>query len=172
MSNNQYLRLISGNEIITIPACKGGKKANIYCAKKTFPGGIDRNFSNYGCDTKQSATMEIRVQVYEMYKRDANFKTLFGVLSSNLKSLAFESQEQIAEFCKKHKQWLRKGGFGTFFLFTEIVEEEEKFFVASARFDSGGLRACIDHLLLTDGVLWYAGNTPRVVVRETKPLEL
>jgi|GEM_PF-4611398 len=50
---NAYLRLISVGETITIPACKGGEKANIYHAKKTFPGDIDYNFDDYGINLPQ-----------------------------------------------------------------------------------------------------------------------
>lgn len=163
---NPYLRLISGGETVTISACKGGPKANIYHAKKTFPGYIDPDFNNYGINLPQPATEKTDVDVYEMYNKDADFRTLFGSLGSDLKSLVFESQEQIEKFCQENKQWLRTGGYGTFFLFTEEVDGEEKFFVAGVHFDSGGLKVCVHHL--SDGSVWRASSAHRFVVPATK----
>lgn len=163
---NPYLRLISGGETVTISACKGGKNANIYHAKKTFPGYIDSDFNNYGINLPQPATEKTDVDVYEMYNKDADFRTLFGSLSSDLKNLTFESQEQIETFCQENKQWLRTGGYGTFFLFTEEVDGEEKFFVARVGFGSGELRVCVRRLSLDR--VWGASLAHRLVVPATK----
>lgn len=163
---NLYLRLISGGKTVTISACKGGTKANIYNAKKTFSGYIDSNFNDYGINLPQPATEKIDVDVYEMYNRDADFRTLFGSLGIDLKSCVFESQEQIEKFCQENKQWLRTGGYGTFFLFTEEVDGEEKFFVALVYFVSGGLRADLFHL--SDDSAWRASIARRIVVPATK----
>ncbi len=160
-TNNPYLRLISGGETVTIPACKGGATANIYNTKETFPGYVDNNFVNYGCNTPQPATEKTYVDVYEMHNKNGDFRTLFGSLGSDLKSLAFESQEQIVTFCKENKQWLRKDGYGTFFLFTE-----ENFFVAGVRFYSGELK--VNVYRLSDGYVWPAGDARRLVVPAAK----
>jgi hypothetical protein len=164
--SNPYLRLI---ETVTISACKGGEKANIYNAKKTFPGCIDSNFKGYGINLPQPATTKAVLVVHEMYNKNADFKTLFGSLSSDLKSLAFESQEQIEKFCLENKQWLRTGGYGTFFLFTETVDGEEKFFVALVFFHSGELKVNVYHL--SRDIVWSPGNAPRIVVPATKTLD-
>lgn len=137
---NPYLRLISGGETVTIFACKGGEKAN----KKLL-------------------------DVYEMYNKDADFKTLFGSLGSCLKSLAFESQEQVETFCQENKQWLRTDGYGTFFLFTEKVDGEEKFFVADVFWLSGELKVDVNHL--SDDYVWDAGSARRIVVPAIKHLD-
>ncbi|MCB9809184.1 hypothetical protein H6776_02170 [Candidatus Nomurabacteria bacterium] len=163
---NPYLRLISGGETVTISACKGGKNANIYHAKKTFPGYIDPDFNNYGINLPQPTTEKIDVDVYEMYNKDADFRTLFGSLGSDLKSCAFESQEQIETFCQENKQWLRTGGYGTFFLFTEKVNGEEKFFVAGVYFRSGELGVVVRHL--SDDNVENASGAHRIVVPATK----
>lgn len=168
-SKNPYLRLMSGGETVTISACKGGPKANIYNAKKTFPGYIDSSFNACGINLPQPATAKTDIDVYEMYNKDADFKTLFGSLSSDLKSLAFESQEQIEKFAQENKQWLRTDGYGTFFLFTEEVDGEEKFFVADVHFGSGGLLVFVDHL--SYGRVWNASDARRVVVPATKTLD-
>ncbi|MCD8527772.1 MAG: hypothetical protein LRY41_00280, partial [Candidatus Pacebacteria bacterium] len=163
---NPYLRLISGGETVTISTCKGGKNANIYHAKKTFPGYIDPDFNNCGINLPQPATEKTDVDVYEMYNKNADFRTLFGSLSSDLKSLAFESQEQIETFCKENKQWLRTDGYGTFFLFTEEVDGEEKFFIADVGFSSGGLMVYVFHL--SSDRVWAASAAHRIVVPATK----
>ncbi len=169
-TNNPYLRLISGGQTVTISACKGGARANIYNAKKIFSGYIDNNFENYGCNTPQPATEETEVLVYEMYNEDANFRTLFGSLGSDLKSLAFESQEQIVTFCKENKQWLRTDGLQTYFLFTEKVKDKEKFFVARVYFHAGKLEVSESYLL--SGIWRSASNAHRIVVPATKTLKL
>ncbi|MFT5359642.1 MAG: hypothetical protein ACI88L_000102 [Candidatus Paceibacteria bacterium] len=166
---NPYLRLISGGQTVSIPACKGGENTNIYNAKKTFPGYIDSDFKGYGTNLPQPATEKTNVSVYEMYNKDADFKTLFGSLSSDLKSLAFESQEQIEEFCLENKKWLRTDGYGTFFLFTEEAEGEEKFFVADVDFGSSELEVVVFHLSSDD--VWDASNAHRIVTPATKHLE-
>ncbi len=171
MSDNPYLRLISGNETITIPACKGGEKANIYNAKETFLGYIDSNFDifydRYIINQPQPTTEKTEVKVYEMYNKDADFNTLFGSLGSDLKSLAFESQQQIEIFCKKNKQWLRKDGYATLFLFVEKVSGENKFFVAYVTLCSDGrLNVYINGFPRT--TQWYAGHNYRIVVSATK----
>ena len=166
---NPYLRLISGGETVTIPACKGGPKANIYNARKTFPGHIDSDFKKYGCDTPQPRTEKTEVKVYEMYKKNGDFRTLFGSLNSDLKSLAFESQEQIEKFAQENKQWLRSGAYGTFFLFTEKVNDEEKLFVASVYLRSTGLGVCVYYL--SNDIVWRASYAHRIVVPATKTLD-
>lgn len=166
---NPYLRLISASETVTISACKGGKKANIYNANKTFPGYIDPDFKGYGINLPQSATAKTEVDVYEMYNKDADFKILFGSLSSDIKSLAFESQEQIETFCQENRQWLSTDGYGTFFLFTEEVNGQEKFFVAYVRFYSGELGVLVRRL--SRDFVWHARFAHRIVVPATKTLD-
>lgn len=149
---NPYLRLISGGETISISACKGGKKASLIHAQKTFPGWVDPDFKHWGCNTPQPTTMKADVDVYKMYN-DANFKTLFSSLCLSLKhkpsfeelkkslkenKLIFKSQEQIEKFVQENKQWLCTDGYETFFLFTEEINGEEKFFVARVFVLSGG----------------------------------
>lgn len=187
---NPYFRLISGGETVTISACKGGKKANIYHAKKTFPGYIDPGFNNYGINLPQPATEETEVLVYEIYKNRVDFKTLFGSLCPDLvkkysytglpdvdinevktslkqNNILFESQEQIETFCQENKQWLRTDSYGIFFLFIEEVNGEEKFFVAYVHFDSGGLEVRV--YPLSYGLVWWDGSSAhRFVAPATK----
>ena len=165
---NPYLRLISGGEKVTISACKGGKNANIYNAKKTFPGYIDSDFKDYGINVPQPATKETDVAVYEMYNKNADFETLFGSLGTDLKSLAFESQEQIETFCQENKQWLRTDGYETFFLFAENVGGEENFFVADVGWDSGELGVYVHRLPCVN--VWDASYALRVVTPATRRL--
>jgi hypothetical protein len=167
MSDNPYLRLISGNEKITIPACKGGAKVNIFHAKETFPRYIDPDFNNYGINLPQPVTKETKVKVYEMYNQSGNFKNLFNSLNQDLKSLAFESQEQILKFCSQNKQWLKADRYGTFFLFTEKVRNEKKFFLAYVYFF--GLQVIVFHL--SSDEVWNATSARRIVVPITKKLE-
>lgn len=165
-SKNPYLRLVSRGENLTISACKEGEKANISNSGKTFLGSVVSDLNNYGINTPQPATMEVNVAVYEMHNKNGSFKTLFTSLDSNLKNLAFESQKQIEKFAQENKQWLRTDGYGTFFLFTENVGDEEKFFVADVFFSPGGLEVDVDHL--SCNCCWNASDSHRIVVPVVK----
>lgn len=167
---NPYLRLISGGETVTISACKGGRWASLAHAHETFTAGVDPNFKNWGLDQSQPTTQKTDVEVYETYNKDADPRILFGSLSSDLKSCAFDSQEQIETFCRENKKWLRKGGYATFFLFTEEVDGEEKFFVTDVYLDSDGLEVCVEHLS-ESADMCFASSAHRVMVPATKNLE-
>ena len=171
---NPYLRLISESEYknVSIPACKGGEKADIYNAEET---GIVftklarvSNFKKYGINLPQPATEKIDVDVYEMYNKDADFKTLFGSLGSDLKSLVFESQEQIVKFVEKNNRWLCADNKETFFLFSEEIDGEEELFVASAYRQFG---VNTNTYFLHFDTKWHAKNKYRIVVPATKTLE-
>lgn len=161
-----YLRLISGEETISISACAGGETANLAHAQKTFKGFVDSDFKSWGLNKPQPATKKINVDVYEMYNKDGDFKTIFGSLSTDFKSLAFESQEQIEKFCQENKKWLRTDGYGTFFLFTEEVDGEDKVFVASVIWHAGKLLVYVNHLSYDN--VWNASDAHRVVTPATK----
>jgi len=115
--------------------------------------------------TFHNLRQETDVEVYEMYNKNADLRTLFGSLSSDLKSLAFESQEQIEKFVQKNERWLCTEGHGTSFLFTEVVNGEGKFFVARVNFDDGLLAVFVDYL--SDFFVWNASFAHRFVVPST-----
>ncbi|MFT5281168.1 MAG: hypothetical protein ACI9AR_000626 [Flavobacteriaceae bacterium] len=132
-----------------------------------------------------------KFKVYEMYNKDADFKTLLCSLCSDLikkygyqgiqdldlenegvrhevesslkkNNLVFEFQEQIQKFAQENKQWLRTDNHETFFPFTKKVNNEEKFFVEYIRICSHGL--AVRGFQLSDGSTWTANNAHRVVV--------
>lgn len=150
---NSYLRLISGDEHLTISARDGNR--TITKAKKTFKSYIDSDFSNWDLDKKGTSTGETRVQVHELIK-DANFTQMFTCLSSDLDKLVL-TQDQIIEFCEKNKNWLRAGGYATFFLF----KGNGKCFVAVVPVHSDGLYVRV--LRLENGLVWVAGLRLRLV---------
>ena len=65
--------------------------------------------------------------------RDSTFEELFDGFGVALDSLAF-TQAQIKQFAEYYRDWLKKGGNGTFFLFRVGNE----FFVAAVYFFSDG----------------------------------
>jgi heme-degrading monooxygenase HmoA len=115
-----------------------------------------------------SSSEEKDFLVYENNK-DGDFETLFGSFNQNLKNLAFESKEQIETFCKENRHLLRTEGYGTFFLYTEKVNDEEEFFVAHVYLYSAELRVYVNHL--SDDRVWRARRAHRIVVLVTKPLD-
>jgi len=124
------LKLLSVGENLKLDACNG--KQTIYDSKGVF-SWKDYDFKNWEVNTSGSATPEIPIGVYEMI-RDATFAQMFGSLNSNLNKLCL-TQSQILNFIAKHKNWLRSGGYGTFFLF----KANGNFFVAFVGVFSDGL---------------------------------
>jgi hypothetical protein len=149
------LKLISDAETLELGPTDG--KRTIAKAKEVFTWGIDGDFRNWGCDVKADPTKAVNVHVHEMIK-DGTFDQIFGGLSDNLDELCL-TQDQIIQFCEKHKKWLRTDGYATFFLFKVNGE----FFVAHVYVPSAGaLHAYV--YWFSDGYVWYATYRRRVVV--------
>ena len=148
------LKLISEAHEIIIETCDGSQ--TIATAKETFKSGIDSDFKSWGTNKAGASTEKTPVQVHEMVK-DATFAQMFGSLGIDLDKLCL-TQHQIKTFCEVHKEWLRKDGYATFFLF----KVDEQFFVASVHVSSDGLyvRVC----RFGDDRVWRAENFLRMVV--------
>jgi len=151
---SNYLKLIPGAESLMLDATSGEK---IIAEAKDVFSYIDSDFKGWKADEKGSATEETAVGVYEMTE-DATFAQMFGSLSPDINKLCL-TQEQIINFCQKHRQHLRKDGYGTFFLF----KSNNRFFVAHVRFDSDDTLEVFVNGLGVDRV-WNAGSRRRVVV--------
>lgn len=149
-----FLKLISASETLTIDACDGTKI--LADAKDTF-AYIDSDLKNWGADEKGLATDEAPVEVYEM-ANDGMFSQLFGSLSSDVQKLCL-TQNQIIGFVKKHHDWLRTDGYGTFFLF----KSNNHFFVAHVRVPSVG-RLFVHVSRFERDDVWYAESRHRFVV--------
>jgi len=151
---NNILRPLSISGTITLAPCDGTQ--TLAQAKRTFPSGVDSDFTNWGLDKAGKATEETQVQVYEMAK-DATFAQMFGSLGADLDKLCL-TQHQIKAFCENHTNWLRADGYGTFFMF----RVGDQFFVAYARRNSGGLFSRV--VYFEDTRDWSADHRLRVVV--------
>lgn len=157
---NEYLKLISGEEDITIDVCDGTEL--ISEATDTF-ASIDSDFENYGANEKGVATNATKVGVYELTK-DSQFADFFNSIGVALDKLCL-TQAQIINFIRKHRNWLRTNEYATFFLF----KSGSKFFVAYVSFDvDGRLGVYVDRL--GHGFVWRAGRRHRVVVPELDSL--
>ncbi len=129
------LRLISAGSSIVIDVVDGSE---ILSKAKEMFVWIDSDFIGYGADEAGSATKETPVAVYEMVE-NATFAQMFGSLNSDLDKLCL-TQDQIKNFVKKYRNWLRTDGYGTFFLF----KSKNNFFVAYVYLFSGaGLEVCV-----------------------------
>jgi hypothetical protein len=143
----KILQLISGGEALTIDALNG--KDDLLAKDGTF-AWIDPDFENYGADESCQPTPETKVEVYEMVK-NATFSQMFGSLSPDLQKVCFSSRAQVKEFVKKHRKWLRKDGYATFFLY----KSNDNYFVADVHVISAGLNAVVyrpGHDYVWDGV--------------------
>ncbi len=148
------LKCISEAQEIFIETCDGTK--TIATAKETFKSGIDSDFKNWDTNKPGNSTQKTSVQVRELVK-DATFAQMFGSLGTDLDKLCL-TQHQIKLFCEVHKDWLRKDGYATFFLF----KVDEQFFVAYVLVSSGGLYVCVYRFELD--YVWDAEYSSRVVV--------
>ncbi len=151
---DSVLKLLSFGSPVIIDAVDGSE--TLSKAKEMF-AWIDSDFIGYGADEVGPATKETPVAVYEMAK-DTTFAEIFGSLGQNLDRLCL-TQAQIKNFVKKHRNWLRTDGYGTFFLF----KSKNNFFVARVGLDSdGGLGVGVGRFEVDS--VWYAGYRHRVVV--------
>ena len=149
------VKLISGAETLELDETDG--KATIAKAKDTFPGWIDPDFKEYGCDVKSEPTKKTQVSVHEMIK-DGTFAQIFNGMSDDLNKLVM-TQPQIIQFVQKHRKWLRTEGYGTFFLF----KVGDGIFVASVNFHGDG-RLGVRVVRFSRDCVWRAGDRLRVVV--------
>jgi hypothetical protein len=149
------LKLISAGKKVVIKATSG--KRTIAAAGKTFPGWIDPDYKNYGCNVTAEARPETPTDVYEMIE-DGDFRKIFGSFGENLDRLCL-TQDQIIEFVESHIKWLRTEGYATLFLFKVGTD----CFVARVYFfDDGQLRARVRRFSYDD--VWRAKYRHRIVV--------
>jgi hypothetical protein len=147
------LRLLSKSEAILLPACDGTE--TLVGSRDVFVWR-DPDLKNWGLDKPGKATEETAVSVHEMVE-DATFAKMFGSLGADLDKLCL-TQSQIKTFCKKHVDWLRTDGYGTFFL----LKVGDQFFVADVNVHSDGWSVSVNRFE-NDGVL-HAEYAPRMVV--------
>ncbi|MFH1820540.1 MAG: hypothetical protein ABH805_01350 [Candidatus Nealsonbacteria bacterium] len=153
---NKFLKLISGDEILSLDAVDGTE--TLANAKDVF-NYIDSDLKNWGVDEEGPSTEKTIVDVYEMVK-DATFSQMFGELNVDMRKLCL-TQHQIKKFVEKHRKWLRTDGYGTFFLF----ESKGNFFVAFTFVTSfGELGVRVNQFEYSD--VWCAELRPRVVVSQ------
>lgn len=158
VSGNPYLRLLYADDRITIPVT-GGQRT-IADAKKVFTWGIDSDFQRWGTNKPSGNKPETDVKVLEMYQ-DATFKQLFESFGKPLDELCM-TQDQIIAYCEKHKDKLRRDGYGNFFLF----KSGDEFFVARVFVDDGGELGAFVYRL-EDGIVWRGVFRLRVIVPAT-----
>lgn len=135
---SSMLSLISVGEKVMIEALDG--KAYIADAKQTFRSFIDGNFKSWGLNKSGPATLETLVDIHEVVE-DGNLVKIFTSLNPDLEKVVM-TQAQIIRFCEKHPTWLRREGYGTFFL-TKVSDEYVVVFVSV---NSGGLLVYVDRL--------------------------
>lgn len=154
-----YLRRLFEDERIVIGPTDGTR--TIAKAKDVFTGGIDSNFVRYGLDNPGHSTEQAEVAVYEMIK-DGVFKDIFESLKHPLVKLCLE-QDQIIDFCVKHKDKLRQDG--TTFLFKEKLDfsaTPENMFVMMVNTGSCGLCMSVYKYLSVES--WFAIHRRRFVI--------
>lgn len=151
---DSFLRLISGGEALMLDALDG--KEILAEANDVF-AYIDSDFKNWRTDECGEATKETAVDVHEMVK-DATFAQMFCSLSDDASKLCL-TQAQIKNFVVKHRDWLRKDGYATFFLF----KSKGKVFVAYVYFHSDGTLV-VSVYKFEDDDRWYAEICHRLVV--------
>lgn len=151
-----YLRQMCADEEILLTPTDGTK--TIAQAKNVFSWGIDSDFTNWDLDVVAAKTTTTKVSVQEMFERDGTFEEIYGSLGHPLDRLCL-TQHQIINFCVMHKDKLRQGGYGTFFLF----KVGGKFFVALVRvFAVGAL--CANVFRFSHGLVWLAEYRLRFVI--------
>ncbi|OGI21446.1 MAG: hypothetical protein A3J06_04770 [Candidatus Moranbacteria bacterium RIFCSPLOWO2_02_FULL_48_19] len=150
-----YLRQLYVGEEIIIGPTDGTR--TIAQAKDVFTGGIDSNFANLSLDVTAQPTGEIAVAVNENIS-NGEFSQIFGSVGYPQTRPGF-TQHQIIEFCVKHKDRLRQGGYGTFFPF----QVNGKFYVAYVAVGTAGrLYVRVDQF--SNDSVWNAKYQHRFVI--------
>jgi len=104
------LRLLSGNKPLVLDPTDGLETLDQ--ATDVFKY-IDSNFHRWRCGVAGPPTTDTPVRIYEMAK-NCTFQDMLGGFGVGLDFLAL-TQAQIKQFAKRHSDWLKKGGNGTFF---------------------------------------------------------
>jgi hypothetical protein len=137
---NSCLKLISDEETLLLGPTDGLE--TLADAKDLFRY-IDSNFERWNCHTGEPPTTETPLHVYEMVS-NSTFQEMFGSFGVALERLAL-TQAQIKQFVRRYREWLKRGGNGTFFLF----KANEEYFVAAVYlFCDGRLGARVRRLTL------------------------
>lgn len=131
-ANKSILRLISGDEILTIDAVDGTE--TLAKAKELF-SYIDYNFINYNVVNKGPTTPETPVKVYTL-TRKVTFPQMLDEFHTDDKRLFF-TQHQIKNFVIKHRKWLQVEGYGTLF---PLISKDNFFIVRVILIPGGDLR--------------------------------
>ena len=152
-------RIVTG---LALPATKG--KRLLSQQKDLFPGWIDSDFTNYGCDVAGEAKPETQVDVYELAE-DATFKQMFEGQDINQLCL---TQDQTASFVENHRGHLHPKGYATFFLFKVRMEVEgemkDQFFVAFVYWDGVARKLMVYVRRFSGGRVWRASSCRRFVL--------
>lgn len=163
-STGDYLRLISGEETLTLDPTDG--KETLANAGNLFTGWLDPDFENYRTNVPGSATPEMKIAVYEMIK-DGDFKEIFGSLANDPGVLCL-GQGQIIQFVKKFGSWLHPDGYATLIPFkAKSKDGHEEVFVAIVYRSSGGRLGAVVYRF-SDGNVWDGADRYRVVVPQLK----
>jgi len=155
-TKESFLRLISGEETITIDATDG---TEVLADADDVFAYVDSDFKNWGANETGGATKEALVEVHEMTK-DATFSQMFTSLSrsDDVTKLCL-TQGQIKSFVKNNRKWIRTDGYGTFFLF----QSKGEIFVARVYCSSdGALYVNAGRFEYSD--VWGADYCHRIVV--------
>ena len=150
-----HLKLISSGTFLTLPATDGTR--TIAQAADVFTGGIDNDFKLWKLDVPSTPTKPMSVKVWEQ-TTEGMFADIFASTGQPNDALCIP-QNQILSFAATYPEWLRKDGFGTFFMF----KENEKFFVAEVYFDDAR-RLCVRVDPLSRGDVWGAEYRSRFVL--------
>lgn len=150
----EYLKLISGGETLVIDHCDGQR---VLVDAIDWISHIDSDFCAWNADEVGHATPDTPVNVFEL-TNDGLFAGILGSLSTDNDKLCL-TQDQIVSFVKKHRDWLRADGWGTFFVFKSYGN----FFVARVSIRSAGTLFVNVYRLKADD-RWYAEDRHRFVV--------
>lgn len=150
------LKLVSGREILTIPACSGDRMLREI--KGTLNSCNGSVFDCYQPEGNSRATNEISVEVYELTE-SVTLARMFTSLSFNLEALSL-TENQIVIFTEKYLNWLQFDVMTTLFLF----KNGSNFFVANVYTATSGSRIKIDLYPLDTCIRFNDYPRRRVVV--------
>lgn len=119
-----------------------------------FTGYLDLDFWRWGTDKVGVDTVSQTALVYKVVKR-GNLAEIFGSLGGDACRFTW-TQGQIVEFCRTHRHYLRRDGWGTWFFF----KVEANLFFADVRVDGRALDVHVgrfrpDYICRTTSASWF-----------------
>jgi len=150
----EFLKELFPKKELVLPPNDGQKV--IANSSDVFKFWIDPWFLREKHKQRQKISAKTPVKVYEIID-DVSFDEIFNLFHKNLNNYCL-TQSQIIDYCQLYSDYLRKGGYESYFLF----KEDYQFFLAYVYVYSDGLE--INSISLKSSCILSAEDKLRLIL--------